>query len=391
MEKRTVMHKLTVKLPPFAPDYSGVCSALFELGGMMIIHDASGCTGNYTAYDEPRWYGSESLIYCSALREIDAVLGNDDKFIQKIKAAADDLSPSFICIMGSPVPMVIGSDLKGIAAEIEAETGIPAFGFSTTGLNYYDAGISDAILAIAKRFAKDGHKKISGSINLLGATPLDFGSGCNVESFCREFEARGFEVVSTFAMGSGLEEIKRCGSAAVNVVLSAGGYKLAQYLKERFGTPYVIGQPVGEKQTEKLCALIRQAQQSGENRSVQVPVSGRAEILAIGEHVTMHSIRSCLFEDYAVSGVDIACPFCMIEELITNRDMLLASEKAIKKAVNDGGYKYVLGDPLIEELVELPLCFIPLPHVAVSSKVYWDKPPQLAGNKINEILKGICL
>ena len=42
---------LRMYLPPFAPDYSGVCSTLFELRGIVVIHDAGGCTGNYTGYD----------------------------------------------------------------------------------------------------------------------------------------------------------------------------------------------------------------------------------------------------------------------------------------------------------------------------------------------------
>ena len=78
------MRKLWITLPALAPDYSGVCSAMFELGGLSVIHDASGCTGNYTGYDEPRWYGSKSAVFCSGLREIDAVLGRDDKLIDQI-------------------------------------------------------------------------------------------------------------------------------------------------------------------------------------------------------------------------------------------------------------------------------------------------------------------
>ncbi len=60
-------------LPPFAPDYSGVCSVLFNLNGIVIIHDASGCTGNFTGYDEPRWYGSNAAIFSSGLREIEQI------------------------------------------------------------------------------------------------------------------------------------------------------------------------------------------------------------------------------------------------------------------------------------------------------------------------------
>ena len=38
-------------LPTLSPDFSGVCSTLFELGGILAIHDAGGCTGTYTGYD----------------------------------------------------------------------------------------------------------------------------------------------------------------------------------------------------------------------------------------------------------------------------------------------------------------------------------------------------
>ena len=47
---------------PLAPDYSGAASALFDLGGIVVMHDASGCTGNFTGYDEPRWMGSRSAV-----------------------------------------------------------------------------------------------------------------------------------------------------------------------------------------------------------------------------------------------------------------------------------------------------------------------------------------
>ncbi|MBO6100314.1 MAG: oxidoreductase, partial [Spirochaetaceae bacterium] len=111
------MSKLCVNLPPFAPDYSGVASVLFELGGMVVIHDASGCTGNYLGYDEPRWLGSKALVFCSGLRHMDAILGNDNLLIDRIIAAVNDTHPKFVALLGSPVPMVIGTDYEGIATE----------------------------------------------------------------------------------------------------------------------------------------------------------------------------------------------------------------------------------------------------------------------------------
>ncbi|WHH58726.1 nitrogenase component 1 [Petroclostridium sp. X23] len=382
------MHKLAIKLPPFSPDYSGAISALFELGGMMVIHDASGCTGNYTGYDEPRWYDSKSFVYCSALREIDAVMGNDDKFINRIVSAATELNPKFICLMGSPVPMIIGSDFEGIAIEIEHKTGIPTFGFATTGLKYYDKGASDALVAFSRRFVTQRHEKRPNTINMLGATPIDFTRVGTVMDFQFEFQSRGIEVLSTFAMGSSLEQLSDSSAAAVNIVVSASGLAVAEYFSGVFGTPYVIGQPIGTYHTDNLCKLIQKAQDTGENQFMRIP-EDTARILLIGEHVTMHSLRACLYEDLGISGVDIGCPFRRISQINASNDMALLSEKDIKNIANSGKYTHIIGDPFFEQLITEPLHFTPLPHVAVSSKVHWEKPLELAGEKINKILKGI--
>ena len=49
------MRGLRKYLTPFAPDQSGAVSVLFELGGIVVICDAGGCTGNVCGFDEPRW------------------------------------------------------------------------------------------------------------------------------------------------------------------------------------------------------------------------------------------------------------------------------------------------------------------------------------------------
>ena len=74
-------------IPVYTADVSGVCSALYELGGMVVMHDPSGCNSTYNTHDEIRWYEQDSLIYISGLTEIDAVMGNDAKFVLDIKQA----------------------------------------------------------------------------------------------------------------------------------------------------------------------------------------------------------------------------------------------------------------------------------------------------------------
>ena len=177
------MSKLCITLPPLAPDYSGAASSLFDLGGMIVIHDASGCTGNYVGYEEPRWFNSKTAVFCSGLRHMDAILGTDDVFVERIRAAANSLKPKFIAVLGSPVPMIIGTDFVGLAKDIESKTGIPCFGIATNGLHYYGTGFSQAIIPLIKRFARSTRSSYCGGaaesdvprgVNILGVTPIDF-------------------------------------------------------------------------------------------------------------------------------------------------------------------------------------------------------------------------
>ena len=75
-------------LSTYTADVSGVCSALFELGGMTVMHDASGCNSTYNTHDEPRWYDMDSLVYISGLSELEAVMGDDEKLISDVSDAA---------------------------------------------------------------------------------------------------------------------------------------------------------------------------------------------------------------------------------------------------------------------------------------------------------------
>ena len=219
----------------YASDTAGVCSMLYELGGMTIVHDASGCNSTYSTHDEPRWYQQDSMIYISALTEMDAVMGNDARLIGDAVQAAAELKPRFIALCGSPMPMMIGTDFDALAAELESETGLPVFGLHTNGINSYLTGASDALCAYLKRFCTEAEREPR-SVNIIGATPLDFSLNGTVASIKKWLADGGYTVVSCMAMESSPEEIAHAGKASVNLVISSCGTAAAEYLKRRFGT-----------------------------------------------------------------------------------------------------------------------------------------------------------
>ena len=119
-------------IPIYTADVSGVCSALYELGGMTVMHDPSGCNSTYNTHDEIRWYDQDSMIYISGLTEIDAVMGNDEKLIRDIEIAAEELKPKFIALAGSPIPYMNGTDFEAIAKILEQISGFRHFPFLQT-------------------------------------------------------------------------------------------------------------------------------------------------------------------------------------------------------------------------------------------------------------------
>ena len=158
---------------------------LYELGGLVVVHDASGCNSTYSTHDEPRWYDRDSMIYISALTETDMIFGGDGKLIDDTLAAIRSLSPRFAALCGSPMPMLTGTDFDAVAAEVEEKAGIPVIPLHTNGMRSYLSGASEALTSLLERFSlPEPGKSCSGRIpvNILGATPLDFSTNGQVES-----------------------------------------------------------------------------------------------------------------------------------------------------------------------------------------------------------------
>ena len=371
-------------IPIYTADVSGVCSALYELGGMTVMHDPSGCNSTYNTHDEIRWYDQDSLIFISGLTEIDAIMGNDRKFIDDIEHAARELHPKFIALAGSPIPFMNGTDFPAIARVIETETGIPTFSVPTNGMHDYVYGAGIALEEIAKRFTEKTRNlnpqktenRSGRSVNLLGITPLDFGPQKNVEILKENLRNYGWNILSAWAMGDTLETLQQAaGTADVNLVVSAVGLRTAKVLQEKYGTPYVIGTP-NEWLTEDISeALEKAAEQQAEQLSdvrlyLQNRMQKEAEITLIGEPVTMGSLAAGIEKKYGRSA-RVFCPLKECENLIGEKDAIVLGEEAMEEALKDA--KIIVADPLYRSICPKSCEFYELPHIAFSGRIFLSR------------------
>ena len=358
----------------YSADVFGVCSALFELGGMVIMHDASGCNSTYTTHDEPRWYDMESMVYISGLSEMEAIMGDDEKLIGDIVAAAEDLKPRFIAVAGTPIPTMTGFDFAAVAELIEMRTGIPTFGFPTTGMNSYVTGASMAFEALVSRFVeKTAEKTEYPSANILGLTPLDFtvnGSDGAIVSFLEE---AGFTVLSRWAMGSTLEDLSRAGSAHVNLVVSSTGLAAAKKLQALFGTPYVVGVPIGTEFSALLGSVLKTAAATAENQFPSCELTG-GDTFLIGEAVTSVSAASAL-ELSTGKAVRIICPTEVTAGILRRKDIPVTCEEEIDEAI--AGAACIIADPLFQPICPDGCRFVRLPAENFSGRIWREDIPNL--------------
>lgn len=370
-------------IPIYTADVSGVCSALYELGGMTVMHDPSGCNSTYNTHDEIRWYDQDSLIFISGLTEIDAIMGNDRKFIDDIEHAARELHPKFIALAGSPIPFMNGTDFPAIARVIETETGIPTFSVPTNGMNDYIYGAGIALEQIARRFVKEPDRQKKDcfpvrSVNLLGVTPLDFGPQENVERLKENLKKYGWNVLSTWAMGDDLETLQKAGKATVSLVVSAVGLLAAEVLRETYKIPYVIGTPnqwLAEDISNALeTAITRYAAVTQQSDPAAFYLKNRmqqeAEITLIGEPVTMGSLAAGIEKKYGHSA-RVFCPLKGCETLFGKKDKAVFGEEAMEEALKDA--RIIVADPLYRPVCPKDSIFYELPHVAFSGRIYSGK------------------
>lgn len=349
-------------LTPFAPDQSGAASVFYELGGILVICDAGGCTGNVCGFDEPRWFGERSAIFSAGLRDMDAILGRDDRLVAKLTDAAEKIDANFAAVIGTPVPAVIATDYRALQRMCEKKTNLPILTVDTNGMELYDVGEEKAWLTLFKTFAgkdvasqkeaseeDDSSKKMK--IGVLGLTPHDV-SDLKIEEKFRKSENENTYYIC-YGMRAGIDKVKTAGSADKNLVVAPAALETAKYLEKEFGTPYEVGYPFVDE---------------------LIPELGyeRKKILIIHQQVIANAIRQEIRtrSDEQNTEVTVASWFMMKSELSEEGDLSLKEEMDYCKLVQNGNYDIVFADENMRGLVPgFKGTFVNIRHFAVSGKL----------------------
>ena len=343
------MRGLRKYLTPFASDQSGAVSVLYELGGIIVICDAGGCAGNVCGFDEPRWFEQKSAVFSAGLRDMDAILGRDDRLVAKLVDAAEKVEAGFAAVIGTPVPAVIGTDYQALKRMCEKKTDLPVLAVNTDGMELYDGGERKAYLELFKVFAREKLPVETGRVGILGMTPQDVSDLKAADKLREKFKSQGHQAVC-YGMGDGLDEVKKASSVEKNIVVSPAALECARYLEKTFGTPYEVGYPLVEE-------LVPDMEYAGK------------KILIVQQQVMAGSIREELQKRGADGEITVASWFSMEKDLLEEGDVPLKDEEDYMDLVEKGRYDVIFADPCMKRMAKtFSGVFVDAVHFAVSGK-----------------------
>ena len=155
--------------------------------------------------------------------------------------------PSILLIENSCSVSLIGDDIEGIASK--ANLSFPVVGMDSGGLNGgFAEGYSKASLRLWQHLDLPEIKiKCCLGVNLLGCTTAYFNGKNDIKEIKRILEIANYKIIAVPGAGSDLEVLQKVPVAQLNIVINEElGLESARYLKERYGTPYVVaGMPYG--------------------------------------------------------------------------------------------------------------------------------------------------
>lgn len=200
-------------------------------------------------------------LYTTYIDETDIAMGDAHRLADTVRHVIEAEHPQLILLQPSAVPEVVGTDLVAIANEMQEEFSVPLvpIGHGSFAITQHK-GVQDALYDLASKLALDAEKSAEPTYNIIGSCPDLFRFEEDMLELKRLMKG-AFCMDSRCILSSDccVEDIRRMGEAHVNLVFRREGIPAAEWLKQRFGTPYVYGRPYGIKGTSDYLRQVGEA------------------------------------------------------------------------------------------------------------------------------------
>ncbi|HVN65801.1 MAG TPA: nitrogenase component 1 [Methanomicrobiales archaeon] len=239
------MTRATLEIPRSTCRLFGTIKALSTVKrSAILVHGPKGCVYhiNYILGmrgDRP------AEIYTTSLDEHDVIFGAEGKLAAAIGELDRRLSPDLIFVLSCCATSIIGEDVESACRDARARARV--IGFASGGFEgEHHTAYGEALTRLAGELALPGEgPPVPGTVNLVGMLR----GGPDLRELKRVLSLAGIRVSGVLPAGATLQELASLGRASLNIVVcEPAGKAPAEYLRERFGTPFIIEEfPIGAR------------------------------------------------------------------------------------------------------------------------------------------------
>lgn len=231
-----------------------------------IYHSGPGCCMQTTAADQGQ-SGHKSSCFVSSVSlpstnmlEREVVFGGTDKLRTTIQGAIDIIDADAYFVLTGCTAGIIGDDIESVTGEF-SEKGYPVYPIDTPGFAG-DSNLGYEIIwnTLIDKVIEDNVEKDEKLVNIFGIVPYHdpFWSGA-LEEVDRILSRLGLKVNTFFTKHQGIDTIRKCSGAALNIIINPWLFKgPAKKFEEKFKVPSIRipGLFIGATDTTKFVRTV---------------------------------------------------------------------------------------------------------------------------------------
>lgn len=234
-----------------------------------IYHSGPGCCMQTTAADQgqsghksSRFVSSVSLPSTNML-EKEVVFGGTEKLRTTVQGAIDIIDADAYFVLTGCTAGIIGDDIVSVTEEFQ-DKGYSVYPIETPGfVGDSNLGYETVWTTMINQVIEEDVPKDDKLVNIFGIIPYHdpFWSGA-LEEIDRILSALGLKVNTFFTKHQGIETIRKCSGAALNIIINTWLFKgPAKKMEQKFGIPSirVPGLFVGATDTTKFVRQVAEA------------------------------------------------------------------------------------------------------------------------------------
>ena len=251
-----------VRFLPTPSDRMGIIWSLLAVQGAIVLEYGPAGTTHYSM----GLYGGLGLrfqnrLFTTHMSEDDVVMGDVTRLEEALVELDKNYAPKVIFVVASSVTAVIGTDIKGVCRYMQNEVKAKLVAFEQGGFRGdYSVGLAETYKLLVRNLPQKGVAQEKGVYNIIGASAWRYRMASDIwEVKCLLSEALGLSCNACLCCDTSVEELQAMGKAQVNIVLGNEGLAAAQYLEEKFGTPYVYAAPYGYSGTVRFLESVGEA------------------------------------------------------------------------------------------------------------------------------------